>query len=393
MRTEERLIYIAELMSKRILGVLTEQERHELENWIDNNDARKKIMNKYEQGFAKIDFDPRKDQVEASAAYRRWLQQRPKPSSHKHRLLRLWGVAAGWVAVMGICYWLWESIIRPHSLSSEVEMYTTTTNLMDDQGRSKADAWLVMADGSRIPMQTTDSELVVTTQAIKQGKDLIALQDQPTNSTNYNILQISCGKQLKMQLSDGTKVWINSDSEITFPNHFEGELREVWVKGELLFDVAHDAKHPFIVHTEQGEIKVLGTIFNVHCYAEETPTVTLVSGKVRYLKGEQTVDLSPGQQCQVHADGLKVTEVDVYEYTAWANEVIVFRDKPLKDLMKMLSRLYSIQIIFEDEALKELPFSGAFKRYDRPAEILRMIEESGQIYIESRENQLILKRK
>ena len=184
-----------------------------------------------------------------------------------------------------------------------------------------------------------------------------------------------------MQLSDGTLVWLNADSEITFPSSFDGKERKVMAKGELFFDVAENKSHPFIVETPIGKIRVLGTAFNVHCYKDEMPMTTLVRGKIAYSLGKDSVILSPGQQCRVQDNKLSVREVDTYEYVSWIDEVLVFKDKELNEILNTLSRLYDVEIYYENPELKRLPFTGSFKQYEHLDKIIQMIEECGLIHI------------
>ena len=197
----------------------------------------------------------------------------------------------------------------------------------------------------------------------------------------YNTLKILRGKRFKMQLSDGTLVWLNADSEITFPSNFDGKERKVLAKGELFFDVTENKSQPFIVETPTGNIRVLGTAFNIHCYEDEVPMTTLVRGKIAYSLGKESVILAPGQQCRVEDNKLSVREVDTYEYVSWIDEVLVFKDKELDEILSTLSRLYDVDIYYENPELKRLPFTGSFKQYEHLDKIIRMIEDCGLLRI------------
>lgn len=161
-------------------------------------------------------------------------------------------------------------------------------------------------------------------------------------------------------------------------------------KGELLFEVTEDKAKPFIVETPTGRIRVLGTAFNVHCYKDEVTMTTLVRGKIAYSLGEDSVILTSGQQCVVEDNRLSVREVDTYDYVSWIDEVLVFKDKKLDEIMNTLSRLYDVDIYYENPELKRLPFTGSFKQYENLDKIVRMIEECGLIHIRQDGNTLII---
>lgn len=387
-----RMIIVSELIRKKILGIITSEEQKELERWLADSPRCRELLEKYERPEFLASFDPEKDRMEAEEAYEKWTNTGKQKSGKKIIFFKRWSVAAALVALVGLSSFFFYWIMERRALQNRIY----TERLMDDNlpeiNETQADALLLTADGKRIPMNQSKSVMTVSAEAIKQGEQLITEEKDNSPEVVYNTLKILRGKQFKMQLSDGTKVWLNSDSEITFPNRFDGPDRMVSVKGELLFEVPEDKAHPFIVNTEHGVVRVLGTAFNVHCYDDETPMITLVRGKIRYSLGSQSVELTPGQQCRVNDDRLTVVNVDTYEYTAWVDEVITFKNKRLEELMNILGRLYDVTIAYEEPSLKELPFTGAFKQYEQLDEIIRMIEESGLIHID-RKGQEILVRK
>ena len=157
----------------------------------------------------------------------------------------------------------------------------------------------------------------------------------------------------RVVLPDGTEVWLNAESRITFPNEFSSAQREVEIEGEAYFDVVKDDQHPFIVHTKYFTTKVLGTSFDVKAYRKETAHVVLVSGKVEvtaYEKHKQT--LSMGEMASFGNDGqMQKTNVDTYSYIQWKDGFFYFDRTPLGDIMRELGRWYDINIVFEDPSL------------------------------------------
>lgn len=386
------MIIVSELIRKKVLGIITPEEREELECWLAESPRYRELLEKYERPEFLASFDPEKDRMEAEEAYMRWMNARQRKSGSRILFFRRWSVAAALVALMGVSLFFFYRITERREWQNRIYSERLSDEPMLESDETLADALLLTADGRRIPMSESKKVMTVSAGAIKQGDRLIAVEEKNSGSPEvvYNTLKILRGKRFKMQLSDGTKVWLNSESEITFPNRFEGSNRMVSVKGELLFEVTEDKSRPFIVNTGHGVVRVLGTAFNVHCYDNETPMITLVRGKIRYSLGNRSVDLEPGQQCRVNDDGLTVVNVDTYEYTAWVDEVITFKNKRLEELMNVLGRLYDVEIVYEAPSLKELPFTGAFRQYEQLDEILRMIEESGLIHIDREGRKLII---
>ena len=169
----------------------------------------------------------------------------------------------------------------------------------------------------------------------------------------YNTLKIPYGKQLKVALSDGTKVMLNAGSEFRYPvNFIKGKKREVFLQGEAYFDVAHDARHPFVVEANALDIQVLGTKFNVANYKEDVSTeVVLVDGSVMLQSNTETAEksqtiLSPGFKgiFKKSEKTIETKEVNTAIYTAWTDGFVVFREAPFQNILKKLERHYNVKI-------------------------------------------------
>ncbi len=153
--------------------------------------------------------------------------------------------------------------------------------------------------------------------------------------------------QYAVTLSDGTRVWLNAASELIYPTRFDGNERQVWVKGEAFFEVEHDKNKPFIVHANQQKVQVLGTKFNVYAYPDEiVQHTTLVEGAVLVSgKGnEQRLRLSPGQQAISKAEeGLSIISVNPREYTSWKDGIIQLNGYELSEILRQLERWYDVE--------------------------------------------------
>lgn len=188
-------------------------------------------------------------------------------------------------------------------------------------------------------------------------------------------LSIPRGGEFFVKLSDGTKVWLNSDTEFEYPTYFEGQERVVSLKGEAYFEVTHDEQKPFIVKSGEQRVRVLGTSFAVQAYDDGTPLLTtLEEGSVEVAYENRRVVLVPGQQSALSNDTLSVYKVNTFEYTAWRNGVFIFVDMPLLQIMNTLSKWYNINIFYASSDLGNIRFTGELRRYADIEELLRKFE-------------------
>lgn len=386
------IVYIATLIRKSISGEITLEERKQLEDWLNESARHRELFEKYNNPAFLSSVDLEKDMKESQEAYLDFMK-RLKSTNTVHRFAWKKYVAAAvliaFVSMAAITVYLYND----GESHSPTELAEVTDRPVDAVPGDSTDILLITASGEKIPVQSSQKMLSVSSGSIKIGEESIEDRVQtkaPDSEVVYNTLKILRGKRFKMQLSDGTLVWLNADSEITFPSSFDGKERKVLAKGELFFDVTEDKAKPFIVETPTGKIRVLGTAFNVHCYKDEVTMTTLVRGKIAYSLGEDSVILTSGQQCVVEDNRLSVREVDTYDYVSWIDEVLVFKDKKLDEIMNSLSRLYDVDIYYENPELKRLPFTGSFKQYENLDKIVRMIEECGLIHIRQDGNTLII---
>ena len=199
-----------------------------------------------------------------------------------------------------------------------------------------------------------------------------------------NFLTVPRGGQFSLNLEDGTKVLLNSDSKIKYPVKFiKGEKRQVeLLYGEAFFDVSSSKNNngsEFIVSTKTQKINVLGTKFNVKSYSEDDIiTTTLVEGKVKVENGENQILLFPNQQSKVDSNSpvINVSDVDVSQQISWINGLFSFNDTSLEDIMHTLSRWYDLEFIFKSANQKNFIFSGILERTKSIEDILFIIEKT-----------------
>lgn len=169
------------------------------------------------------------------------------------------------------------------------------------------------------------------------------------------------GEKLILELPDGSKVHINSNSSISYPSTF-GKTRTITLQGEAYFDVTHDPSRPFTVHAGSSAVNVLGTSFNVKATPSEEVEVTLVTGKVNVNSSSHELSIEPGYQAVVGANSvIRAEKVNVADFVSWKDNVLVFRETPLEDAVVMLGDWYDAKVEIQSSALKGCTISGEYK--------------------------------
>lgn len=184
-------------------------------------------------------------------------------------------------------------------------------------------------------------------------KDTLELKYVKTaRKVEIHVLTTPRGQDFKLQLADGTVVWLNSESRIEYPNVFVGKERVVRLYGEAYFKVAHDKRHPFIVQAGNMQTRVLGTEFNVRSYQGVDSHVTLIEGsvEVKSNKNRDFTKIKPGEDAVVKSNGtIRIKDVDVDAITYWKDGFFYFDNVPFVDIMQSLGRWYNVNVVFKNE--------------------------------------------
>lgn len=235
-----------------------------------------------------------------------------------------------------------------------------TITLANGKAISLSDA-LIEEDG--LSIKTGRSSIEILTDGMKEVQDLV--------------IRIPRGRQYEMTLSDGTHVWLNSDSRLIFPSRFEGS-RKVEVRGQAYFDVSHTGE-PFCVICSRGTVNVMGTSFDISDYYGEATKVTLVSGEVAFTERGNSHILQPGQQAIQEKVGVEtqVINVDTRRYTAWKDGLIYFNDERLEAIMNEVERIYDVKVTFADASLKDATFTAECSRYKSVDDFLCLLSKTG----------------
>ena len=278
-------------------------------------------------------------------------------------------------------------LFRQNPGSTEVRKTVSAKDILP--GTNKA--ILTLADGSSIILDSTTNGIIAQqgTAAIEKqsnGTIVYNLNGASDGKIMTNTLRTPRGGQYKLTLPDGTKVWMNAASSITYPASFTGNKRIVSVSGELYFEVVKNAAQPFLVEVEdKSSIEVLGTSFNINAYDNESSSkTTLIDGKVRVKKGDQSDILQPGQQARI-GDAITIApRVDLDQILAWKNGNFNFEDMPLSEIMRQLERWYDIEVRYEG-AIPAIKFHGKMSRGVALSDVITFLSDNDlQLKLEDR---------
>lgn len=190
------------------------------------------------------------------------------------------------------------------------------------------------------------------------------------------------GQIQELVLADGTKIWLNSDSELKYPNEFRGDTREVYLKGEAYFSVTKNKQKPFIVNTDLMDIKVLGTEFNLSCYeTNKNIEATLYEGKIAYKTRDFEGVLKPGFKAVLNKENNKVEirKINISQAKLWKEGIYVFDGIKIEDLSHKISRWYNIEVFIESDSVRKMEFTGAMER-DKPVDyFIELLEETNSV--------------
>ncbi|WP_198139776.1 FecR family protein [Pedobacter sp. BAL39] len=185
------------------------------------------------------------------------------------------------------------------------------------------------------------------------------------------------GQTYTFTLPDGTKVWLNADSKISFAQRFSKQTRRVFLDGEAYFEVAKDKLHPFIVDSKQQQIEVLGTHFNVNSYIDEPEvTTTLLEGSVKIKVGNEQKIIKPGQQALNKSGVISVQETNVASVLDWKNGDFYLNHVAFKAAMRKIARWYDMEVIYDASVPDNMELGGWVSRNNQLATVLRSIESA-----------------
>jgi transmembrane sensor len=308
-----------------------------------------------------------------------------------------------WVAaaVILICFSLaYKFYIDKEASNIDNASVNTKINEVGPGGNK---AFLILGDGSKISLTDANTGNLVTEAglAIRKtsgGEVVYEVIDTHSNSSNdnkTNTIETPIGGTWHVRLPDGTNVWLNAQSSITYPVNFSTKsARFVELSGEAYFEVAEDKSKPFFVKSDKQQIEVLGTHFNVSSYSDEIGVkTTLFEGRVSItiLENGKKINLLVGEQSTVDKDGIKVVKLtDTKDVIDWKNGYFLFDNLRQEDIMKRLSRWYNIEIQYADAEAKEVVYYGIVSKDEDLSKVLKKFELVGDVRFVVSKNKVVL---
>lgn len=371
---------IENIIVKYLTSQVSMSELDELEVWISKN-SNEDIFKNYVKINYLIDYNMEKFNTDHSKQkLMEFIKNEKKVIKMKsfHRIMK-YVAAAVVISALALTYIFKDTVfnnqnsivIAPKIINNNIKPGTDKATLTLQNGKKIALGKGINYKTHRI--KSNGKKIIY--EAIERGKKEIA----------YNYLTIPRGGQFLIKLSDGTKVWLNSETQLKYPTSFtDGKTRKVeLIYGEAYFEVSPSTKHAsskFIVSNNSQEVEVLGTKFNIKAYRDENWVyTTLVEGKVAINTAQSKNILTPNQQAVVDTKTLQIeiSAKNAKNEIAWINGEFILNHSTLKEIMKVLSRWYDMDVIFENKYLKQEKFVGIIRKSQDITDILDNIKGLG----------------
>ena len=373
---------VARWMAEDLAGTLPDEEKRALQEWIAASEGHaalyEEIRKDFKEGRRRRLYTREEVEMQLAKFHRR-------NRNRKLWLIRRVGYAAAVVLVVGVAFCVSLYMKQPAEKMAAVEVTSVP----------EAGAQLILSSGELVDLDDRQEFAEENVRITRQYKELTYLNQDTVREreVRYNTLVIPRGGDFKVTLADGTIVWLNSCTRLRYPLDFKGDVREVFLEGEAYFEVAKDAKHPFVVRTADVDVRVLGTRFNLSAYEDDAlVSTTLEEGSVEVSTplGKQVI--RPNEQLVFNVKEGKVDcrDVDASVYSAWKDRMFIFEDETLERIMKRLQMWYDVEVFFSSEDVKSCRFTGDLKRYDDFSRIVWMIEEVAGVSMQISGNNIVI---
>lgn len=376
--------YYMQLYEKYLSGLCTPEEEELLMRYQDNL----KLQNNNDEPLSATDKQLRADiynRIHAST------------EDHKPRGVKSWWwLAAAAVLCGGLVF---GGLLIKKQQETTVDQTNITAVQKHPIKPGTNTAILTLANGTNIALDKAGNGVVAkagNTAIRKMKNGLLAYTADDNKGTAVsdalNTITIPRGGQYTITLPDGTNVWLNSQSSLTFPVAFKGAERKVRLIGEAYFEVAKNKHIPFIVHTGNADVKVLGTHFNVKAYQEDNAVkTTLLEGSVSLSNSSSSALLIPGEQGVAEAAGGRITQkkVNINQVMAWKSGYFIFREDDIHDIMKQISRWYDVDVEYRGN-LSNIKFGGTYSKNKDITELLNGLELTGLVHFKIEGRRIIV---
>ena len=391
---EENHKHILVLIIEQFNNTISVADNAILQNWVSGSQENKQTYQKYIKALVLATDLELSKQIDKDKAWS-IINSHTSHRNHKklilNRILRYAAAILLPVIVGGLVYYFIQFNEK------NVPIDDTYAQLEAIKPGTKK-AVLTLGDGQTILLENKVQNKVLLKSRMLEIKDssniiVYKSKSQELGLKNHSVY-VPKGGEYKVILSDGTNVWLNSDTKFDFPIKFSGSERIVSLQsGEAYFEVVENKLRPFIVKTDGMDVKVLGTSFNISAYKNDGQiTTTLIEGQVKVISPPEEMVLHPGYQSQFSPDGMVLKKVDPELYIQWKEGLFRFENISLYDLTKRLGRWYSVDFFFDEDFLKEIKFNGAVRK-DKPlSSILTILKETNHIAYEVNGDSITIKK-
>ena len=288
-------------------------------------------------------------------------------------ILRYSSIAASILLVLGISLFSYLSNGNGYENQSLVEFANANSNHLPQKSKYIE----LISNNESLMLVGTHADVKYDESGnVKVNKETIKAANAKKATTGFNQLRVPYGKRAFLALSDGTELWVNVGTVVSYPTVFAKDIREIYVDGEVYANVTHDPNRPFIIRTSKLDVRVLGTSFNVSAYQNDKQiNVVLVNGSVHIqpISGKETV-MKPNQMYSYTDQSVSLKRVDVEKYISWRNGNYSFQNESIENILLLLSRYYNVTMKFPDTA-SGISFSGKLEIKDDISQILNGLEQ------------------
>lgn len=364
---------IGHLLQKYFSGTIMPDEQRLLDSWMKEKEEHKQLFERLRKDTRFAEEYGIFREVDTTRA---WEAFRVKNGLGRQRRMTTWIKYAAVIALPLLVAGVWLLFPRGGEQSIPVAQNTKIV-------KREVSPVLEVVGGGKVILEKEKDKMIEAGRGVEvqQSSGMLVYSDSVVSEyVDTNVLRIPKGGEFKLQLADGTQVYLNSATDLRYPVAFTGSERRVYLKGEAYFEVAKDAEHPFIVVTDDVQVRVYGTSFNVNTLGADGVRTVLVEGKVgiRGQDSDREFVLKPNELAFYDRDtrDMKIETVDPDLYTLWRKGIFVFERETLENIMNTLSLWYDMEVFFQSESAKKLHFSGHMKRYEQIEDILHAITDA-----------------
>ncbi|SEM38862.1 FecR family protein [Chitinophaga rupis] len=343
-------------MVEKITGTISERDNYVLEELIEKNEDVKNAWTAFSSSFSQEDRDTQMARLGTDVFWKGSALNRNVIAQNKVYIIKRWLWAAVFTGILAGSYLLYTQLRGVKRNLFLTGNPTQATNSIQ----------LQLAEGQTIDLSATQGTVQAGNTTLVNQQKSLHFTDAGTGDGvgGLNTLKVPVGQDYNIVLADGTKVQMNSATEMRFPFRFNGATRDIYINGEAYLEVARDAKHPLIVHSAGSAVQVLGTSFNINTYEADQLTVSLVNGSVKVKnRGKETI-IRPGEQAVVQqtAGNIQVLAFDREEVLSWREGIRIFDNATVQEISSVLPRWYGVQIQIDNPSLADRRFSGVLDR-------------------------------